>query len=169
MKLISEKIPDLKALYEKQLRLLLSAEEMGAIKLGLLVDSARDSELHEAMWQDKQETSLHGDRLREILVPTADGAHPLKCKVIYALFDEAEDLLQDASHDAVRDALVISAAQRIKHYEIAAYGTVRQFARVLGRDKDVELLDETIHEVGRTDHRLTSIAERINPAAKGAA
>jgi ferritin-like metal-binding protein YciE len=169
MKLFIEKIPDLQALYEKQLRLLLSAEEMAAIKLGLLVDSAMDPELHETLQEHKQESDVHGARLRDILAHTSGGAGPLKCKVIYALFDETEDLLQDTSHQAVRDALLISAAQRVEHYEIAAYGTVRQFARVLGRDRDVEILDKTIHEEGRTDRRLTRIAERINPAAKKAA
>lgn len=168
MKLFIERIPNLQALYEKQLRLLLSAEEMGAIKLGLLVDSATDPELHQALREHKQETSAHGARLREILTATAEGTDPLKCKVIYALFDEAEDFLKETSHEEVRDALIISAAQRIEHYEIAAYGTMRQFAAVLGRDRDIGLLDETIQEEGRMDHRLTSIAERVNPTAKKA-
>lgn len=169
MKLIHEKIPDLQALYEKQLRLLLSAEEITGIKLGFFVDSSTDPELHAVLSEHKQETDVHGARLREILARTAAGANPEKCKVIYALFDEAEELIEDASHEAVRDALIISAAQRIEHYEIAAYGAVRQFARVLRRDMDVELLDKTIHEEGRADHGLTSISERINPTAKKAA
>lgn len=169
MKLIIEKIPDLKALYEKQLRLLLSAEEMSAIKLGLFEDSATDPELHQALREHKLETDGHAARLREILARTDSGADPLKCKVIYALFDEAEELLKETSHEAVRDASIISAAQRIEHYEIAVYGTVRQFAAVLGYDRDAALLDATIHEEGRADHRLTNIAERINPTAKKAA
>jgi ferritin-like metal-binding protein YciE len=168
MKLMVEKTPDLQALYEKQLHLLLSAEEMTAIKYGFLVDSATDHELHQVLEEHRLETEVHANRLRDILRSTGSTA-PLKCKVIYALFDEAEDLLKGTSHDAVRHALLIAAAQRIEHYEIAAYGTVRQFARVLGRDSDARILDETIHEEGRADHRLTSIAERINPTAKKAA
>jgi len=168
MKLMIEKTPDLQALYEKQLHLLLSAEEMTAIKYGLLVDSATDPELHQVLEEHRIETEVHANRLRDVLTSTGSTA-PLKCKVIFALFDEVEDLLKGASHDAVRDALLIAAAQRIEHYEIAAYGTVRQFARVLGRDSDAGILDQTIQEEGRADHRLTSIAERINPTAKKAA
>jgi ferritin-like metal-binding protein YciE len=166
MKLIIEKIPDLQALYEKQLRLLLSAEEMSAIKFHFFVDSATDSELHQALREHQQETVIHADRLRDILSHTVEGVDPLKCKVIYALFDEAEDLLKGVSQEAVRHALLIAAAQRIEHYEIAAYGTVRQFASVLGHDEDAQKLDQTIREEGRADHRLTRIAERINPTAK---
>ena len=169
MKLMIEKTPDLRALYERQLRLLLSAEEMSAIKHGFLVDSATDPELHQMLEEHRLETEVHATRLRDILASAGGESDPLKCKVIYALFDEAEDLLKGASHEGVRDALIIAAAQRIEHYEIAAYGGVRQFARVLGHDDDAQILDLTIHEEGRADHRPTSIAERINPTAKKAA
>ncbi len=64
--------------------------------------------------------------------------------------------------------MLISEAQRIKHYEIAAHGALRQFARVLDRAEDERLLNETIHEKGDADKQLSSIAERVNPAAKAA-
>ena len=168
MMLMIEKTPDLQALYEKQLHLLLSAEEMTAIKYSFLVDSATDPELHQGLEEHRLEIEAHATRLRDILRSTGSTA-PLKCKVIYALFDEAEDLLKGASHHEVRHASLIAAAQRIEGYVNAAYGTMRQFARVLGRDSDARILDQTIHEEERADHRLTSIAERINPTAKKAA
>jgi ferritin-like metal-binding protein YciE len=62
--------------------------------------------------------------------------------------------------------LIISSAHRIEHYGIALYGALRQFAGVLGYDKEVALLDATVHEKRRADYRLTNIAERINPTAK---
>ncbi|HEY6490201.1 MAG: DUF892 family protein [Terracidiphilus sp.] len=169
MKLLIEKLPDLQALYVKQLRLLLSAEEMSAIKLAFLVDSSSDSELHESIREHLQETEVQASRLRDILKDVTDDGSPLKCGVLYALFDEAEDMIQGAAHPEVCDAMVITGAQRIEHYEIAAYGSLRQFARVLGRDRDAQLLDQTLQEEGNADHRLTKIADRINPTARKAA
>lgn len=169
MKLLIEKIPDLQALYVKQLRLLLSAEEMSAIKLAFLVDSSTDTELHESLREHLRETEVHANRVRDILKEVTDAPSPEKCTVLYALFDEAEDMIRGAMHDQVRDAMVIAGAQRIEHYEIAAYGALRQFARVLGRENEARMLDQTLEEEGRADHRLTHIAERINPTAQKAA
>jgi ferritin-like metal-binding protein YciE len=169
MKLFIEKIPDLEALYEKQLRLLLSAEETSAIKLAFFMDSATDRELHHALEEHRQETAEHGVRLREILAGTEGGVEAQKFKAIYALFDEAEDLLQDVTHDEVRDALLISAAQRIEHYEIAAYGALRQYAHLLGREGDARILDRTFDEEKHTDLWITNLSERINPTACKAA
>lgn len=169
MKLFVEKMPDLHALYVRQLRILLSAEEMIAIKTQLLIDTATDPALHEALREHLAETDTHAARLREILNRIAGEASPLKCKVVYALFDEAESLIQDCGHEGVRNALLIASAQQIEHFEIAAYGAVRQFARVMGLETDVQLLDKTIQEEGQADHRLTELAERINPTAQMAA
>jgi ferritin-like metal-binding protein YciE len=68
----------------------------------------------------------------------------------------------DARDAFVKDAALIAAAQRIEHYEIAAYGAIRQFARVLGESSAAEILDKTIKEEGHADHLLTTIAERVN-------
>jgi ferritin-like metal-binding protein YciE len=169
MKLFSEKMPDLHALYVRELRLLLSAEELIAIKTQMLIDMATDPALHAALRGHLAETNVHAERLREILVRAAGEASPLKCKVIYALFEDAEDLSEDCAHEGVRNSLLIASAQQIEHYEIAAYGAVRQFARVMGLEQDVLLLDKTIHEEGEADHLLTQIAEQINPSAQMAA
>jgi ferritin-like metal-binding protein YciE len=169
MKLLVEKIADLQALYERQLRLLLSAEEMSAIKYYLFVDSATDPELHQVLQQHQRESETHGARVRDILARTTGAADPLKCKVIYALFDEAEEFLRSVAHESIRDALLIAATQRIEHYEIGAYGTLRQFAKVIGHYNDAQILEQTLREVEESDRRLTSISERINPLAKKAA
>lgn len=174
IKLVSERIPDLQALYVKQLRMLLSAEETSAFKMLSLVDAATDPELHQVLRSDCELSEAQASRLRRILIEIAgkkdpEDADPIKCKVAYALFDEAEDILEDASHAPIRDAILIATVQRIKHYEIATYGSVRQFAWVLGRNEDAELLNQTIHEEGNTDHQLTAIANRINPSAQKAA
>ncbi len=85
---------------------------------------------------------------------------------MHALIAESEDMMQDARDAFVKDAALIAAAQRVEHYEIAAYGAVRQFAWVLGETASADELDKTIKEEGHADHLLTSIAERINVEAK---
>ena len=125
--------------------------------------------MRQALAEQQQETEAHAATLKDILGRTKDEADPLKCKVIYALFDEAEDLLKGASQEAVRNALIMTAAQRIEHYKIAAYGALRQYARVLGCDNDTRILDQAMQEEKQSDLQLTSMAERINPAAKKAA
>lgn len=169
MKLVIEKLPDLRALYIKQLRLLLSAEELIVRGLPTMIEVATDTQLKQAFHSHLQETETHVKRLRDILIQITGEAEPLTCKSVIALIAETQDMVQDSSHDAVRDAALIASAQRIEHYEIAAYGAVRHFAHVLGRDSEVELLNQTIHEEGHADHLLNTIADRVNPAAKKAA
>lgn len=169
MKLLIEKLSDLKALYIEQLRLLLSAEEMLVRALPRMVEASSDAQLKEAFQTHFQETEVQSTRLKEILSRITDDASPKKCKSIGMLINEAEEEINNAAHAPVRDAALIAVAQRIEHYEIASYGTVRHFAQVLGLDQDAELLNQTAQEEGHADHLLTSIAERVNPSAKQAA
>jgi ferritin-like metal-binding protein YciE len=169
MKLVIEKLPDLRALYIKQLRVLLSAEEQILRGLANMIEAATDTQLKQALHSHLQETEVQATRLRNILGQIAGEAEPLRCKVLGALVVETDDMVEDSSHEAVRDAALITGAQRIEHYEMAAYGAVRHFAHVLGRDGDAELLNQTLQEERHADHLLTSIADRVNPAAKKAA
>jgi ferritin-like metal-binding protein YciE len=169
MKLMSEKLPDLQALYVKELRVLLSAEELVIRGLPRMAEMATDEELKQAFRTHELESEQHSARLRTILAHLAVEPDPLKCKSLAAMIDEAEDLIQDTGNEALRDAALIAVAQRIEHYEIASYGAVRHFAHVIGREEEAGLLDQTIQEEGRTDRALTAIAERINPVAQRAA
>jgi ferritin-like metal-binding protein YciE len=166
MKLVIEKLPDLQALYIRQLRLLLSAEEQIVRGMPIMIETAVDTQLKQAFQSHLQETDVHITRVRNILETIAGQAEPIKCKVMSALIDEVEDQVQSCSHESVRDAALIAGAQRIEHYEIATYGALRHFAQVLGRTSDAENLDQTIHEEGHADHLLTTIAERVNPTAQ---
>ena len=165
MKLVIEKLPDLRALYIRQLRLMLSAEEQIVRSLPILIETAVDTQLKQAFHSHLQETEIQAERLRSLLQNLAGAAEPIKCKVISALFDETEDQTQGCTHDSVRDAALIAGAQRILHYEIASYGALRHFAQMLGRAADAEHLDQSIHEEGHADHLLNTIADRVNPAA----
>jgi ferritin-like metal-binding protein YciE len=85
----------------------------------------------------------------------------LKCKVVYALFDEVEDLIEGAAHVPVCDAGLVTVAQRIEHYEIAAYGALVQLARALSLGEDAQLLDQSLLEEERATQHLAVIAKRI--------
>jgi ferritin-like metal-binding protein YciE len=163
MRLFSEKIPDLQSLYLRQLRLLLSAEGMIAIKTPHLLESTTDPELQQEFRQCIQESEARAERLRSLLNEArSEAKQPVKCKVIYALFDEAEELIEDAAHEPVRDAVILAAALRIKHYQIAAYGAMRQFAHALGHQQDVRAFDNILREEGQGSRHLSGIAERVN-------
>ena len=81
------------------------------------------------------------------------------------LVEEGKEAIEEDAPDAIRDAKLIGAAQRVEHYEIAAYGTARAFAQTLGETKVADLLQTTLDEEGETDKKLTSIAETVNEEA----
>lgn len=166
MKLVVEKMPDLHALYVKELRLLLSAEEMISIKAPRMAETAQDPELMHLFRQYVEETYSYIDRLREILRRVTGEADPLKCKVVYALFDEVDDLIEDASHAPVRDAALIAEAQRVQHFELAGLGALEQIARALHLNEDAQLLDRSLREKESTNQHLVVVGERIYPAAR---
>lgn len=169
MKIIDEKIPDLRTLYVKELRVLLSAEEMIAIKTQFLADSATDPGLRETLRKEVEQSEARAVRIREILQHASDEVQPVKCKVVYALFDEAEEIVKSTEYSGVRDAAVLAAAKRVKHYEIASYRSLREFARTLDRKQDAQLLDEAIFDEDDADHTFGKFAERINTSALRAA
>ncbi len=140
-----------------------------------MVERATDQQLRQAFQSHLQETEVHVKRLEDILEKAkgidlaTTSTSPLKCKAMGALIEEAEDMILDARGANVRDAALIAAAQRVEHYEIAAYGAVRQFAHVVGESIAAEILDKMTKEEGHADHLLTSIAYRVDPDATIAA
>lgn len=169
MKFLIEHLNNLRELYLNQLQMLLSAEKQIAIASLDMIGMAADAELKAAMQMHKEETEEQVQRLEQILTAATGSAKLVKCKAVGALIAETEDMFLDARNDAVRDVALITAAQRIEHFEIAAYGAVRRFAQMLGDDAAAALLTQTIEEEGNADHVLTAIAERLNVDAKQAA
>lgn len=169
MKVFSANLDNLRKLYVNQLQMLLSTENQIMEALPKMIDKSTDVQLRQAFQSHLQETRVQAQRLEQILSETVGEAKDVKCKVMAALVTEAEDMVKDAADEDVRDAALISAGQRVEHYEIACYGAVRRWAELLGRTSDAELLDKTIKEEGHADHLLTEIAGRVNPYAEKAA
>ena len=169
MKFFSGNLNSLRKLYITQIQMLLSTEERIIDALPTVIEKATDSQLKHAFQAHLEETRVHVTRLEKILQEATGEAEPVKCKVLPAFVEEAEDMVEDASDEPVRDAALIAAAQRVVHYEIAAYGALRHFAQILGETAQAQLLDQTIKEEGHADHLLTEIANRFNPYAEKAA
>ena len=159
----------LQDLYLLELRDLYDAENRIIKALPKMVEAARSPQLRAGFEQHLQETQNHVSRLETILHSLNESGKGQKCKGVIGIIDEAEEMIKDTvdSPPAVSDAALIASAQRVEHYEIAAYGTVRTWALRLGRQEDAQLLQETLQEEGQTDKKLTELAESyINEEAK---
>ena len=164
MKLILKRLRTLNELYGNQLQMLVSAEEQIAELLLDMQGWAHDDELRTVFESQLRETERRIPRNRDLV--SAIDTTPVKCKVLAALSAEAEDLVADSADATVCDVALITTAQRVKHYEIAVYGTIRNFARLLGKDRNAEMLDTILREEKDADRLLTAIAERLNVQAQ---
>lgn len=163
------KLSSLRDLYIAGLKDLCDAENRMVKALPKLAKAAGSPELRTAFEDHLKQTQMQSDRLTRILERMGESPRGGKCKGIEGIIDEAEDLMDQDAPPAVCDAALIAAAQHMEHYEIAAYGTVRTFAKRLGADQDVPLLEETLREEKDTDKKLTTLAESyINEQAKTA-
>jgi ferritin-like metal-binding protein YciE len=158
----------LRELYVDELRDLYSAETQLTKALPKMAKASSNAELRQAFEEHLRQTSEHVSRLEQIFEMLEEKASGKKCLGMEGLVKEGAESMQEDYEDAVLDAAIIGAAQRVEHYEIAAYGTAREFARLLGEDEHISLLDETLQEEKQTDSKLTQLAESINPQASDA-
>lgn len=160
------KITDLHTLLVHELKDLYSAETQLVAALPKMAQAAKHSQLTNAFRSHLEETRVHVSRLETIfqgLDYEPGGQH---CKGMEGLIAEGEDMVEEDAPDDVKDAGLITAAQRVEHYEMAGYGCARTFARQLGLNSIADLLQTTLDEEGAADKKLTSIAERsINQEA----
>jgi|SRR5579872_480595 len=165
------KLTSLQDLYLTELKDLYDAESRIVKALPKMAEAAQAPDLRQAFEQHLEQTRGHVDRLERIFQMLNEAPKGQKCKGIEGILDEGEEMI-DMGEDAppsVNDAGLISAAQRVEHYEIAAYGTLRSYARRLGHEDQAKLLDQTLQEEGDTDKRLTQLAESsINEQARSA-
>jgi ferritin-like metal-binding protein YciE len=124
-----------------------------------MMKNATADELAEALTSHLEETKEQVTRLEEVFASIDEKAEAKKCEAMEGLIKEAEEIMESTKQGAVRDAGIISAAQKVEHYEIATYGTLCAFAKILGHDTAVDLLEETLIEEKEADETLTAIAE----------
>lgn len=134
-----------------------------------MIEVSTEAELQRALETHLEETRGHVSRLVGILKADTGKSRSKKCKGMSAVIAEGQNVITEATDDSVRDAGIISAAQRIEHYEIAAYGTVRNFAEILGKTEEAELLEKTLEEEKHADEVLTQISDSANTQADRAA
>jgi ferritin-like metal-binding protein YciE len=169
VKFFSENLDSLRKLYINQLQMVLSTEQQITEALPKMIEKATDGQLKQAFQSHLQETKTHVGRVQQILQKETGEAKSSKCKVLSALVDETEDMIKDASDDAVRDVALIAAGQRVEHYEMAVYWALRSFANILGETSDSQLLEQTLKEEHHADQLLSTIADRVNSYAEKAA
>lgn len=163
------KLNTLEALFHHELKDLHSAESQLVKALPKMAKAATNADLQAGFETHLEETKGHIDRLETIAGQIGKSLGGHKCKAMEGLIEEGADLISEDADASVRDAGLIGAAQRVEHYEIAAYGTARTLATRLGYDDAAELLQLTLDEEKATDMKLTELAETaVNEEAAAA-
>jgi ferritin-like metal-binding protein YciE len=155
----------LRKLYVNELKDLYSAETQLVKALPKMAKASSNAELRQGFEEHLRQTSEHVSRLEQIFEALGEKPTGKKCVGMEGLVKEGAETISEDYEDALMDAAIIGAAQRVEHYEIAGYGTVRAFAELLGENEHVSLLEQTLEEEKETDEKLTLLAEQINSQA----
>ena len=151
----------LQELYINEIRDLMSAEHMILKALPKMAEKASHSGLKDAFRLHEQQTQQHVERLQRVCSMLGIKPEEKECKGMKGIIEEGQETMKEYDDSDVLDAALIAAAQRVEHYEIAAYGCVRTYANVLGLGDQEELLQQSLNEEGTTDHRLTQLADEV--------
>jgi ferritin-like metal-binding protein YciE len=157
----------LKELYVEELKDIYNAENQLVKALPKLAKAAASNELRRGFDEHLEQTKGHVARIEQIFEMLDESPKGKKCAGMEGLVEEGSEVMKEGLEGAVLDAALIGAAQRVEHYEIAAYGTVIAFAQTLGESEHVSLLEETLSEEKETDEKLTELAKQINKQAAG--
>ena len=149
-----------------ELKDLYSAETQLTIALPKMAKAANDEALKAGFEEHLDQTHEHFARLDRVMELLEASPRGKTCKAMKGLVAEGEEKIDEDASPAVKDAALICAAQKVEHYEIAGYGSVRTFAEILGQDEVVALLQETLDEEAETDRRLTELASSLNLKAE---
>ncbi|MFD1140154.1 ferritin-like domain-containing protein [Larkinella insperata] len=160
---------ELKELFVDELKDIYWAEKHLTKALTKMAKSATSDQLREAFDTHLAETEKQITRLEQVFEGVGEKASAKKCEAMEGLIKEAEELISDTEDGTLtRDVALISAAQKVEHYEIASYGTLKTLAGVLGYKEAAKLLETTLEEEKKTDSLLTDIAvSSVNEEAKG--
>lgn len=160
------KSSQLMKLFEDELKDLYWAENALVKAIPKMIKNATSPELNEALTAHFEETKGHVTRLEEVFSLINVKAEAKKCDAMEGLIKEASGIMEECEEGSMRDAGIISAAQKVEHYEIASYGTLRQFAETLDLGKVAELLEASLQEEKDADLKLTDVAvDAINVEA----
>jgi ferritin-like metal-binding protein YciE len=159
------KITNLHDVYVEQLKDLYSAETQLIKALPKMAKAATAPDLKQGFTDHLEQTKGHAQRLEEIFQGLDEKPTGKKCKAMEGLIKEGAEAIEEDATPSAKDALLIAAAQRVEHYEIAGYGSVKTYANLLGEDDAAKLLAETLQEEKDTDVKLTEAAEQINVEA----
>ena len=155
------KLNTLQDLYIDELRDLYNAEHQLLKALPKMAKGASSSELKQAFEQHLEETKGHVERLEQIFEGLDENPKGKTCYAMKGLVEEGSEVLDQDGEESVLDAGIIAAAQKVEHYEIAGYGTVRTFAELLNQTEASKLLQATLDEEGEANEKLNDLAEGI--------
>ena len=156
---------DLNDLFEDSLKDIYWAEKALVKALPKMMKNATNEKLKTAIENHLAETKIHVTRLEECFEAIGKKAQAKKCDAMQGLLDEGESIIEETEPGSVRDAGIIAAAQKVEHYEIATYGTLAAFAKILKESKALKNLLKTLEEERNCDELLTSVAD-VNPNSK---
>jgi ferritin-like metal-binding protein YciE len=152
-------IDSLRKLYVEELKDLYSAEKQLLQALPRMAKKSSNEQLRRAFEEHTQVTQGQVERLDRIFQELEKAPRGKKCKAMEGLIEEGKEMMGENMEPDVMDAALIGIAQKIEHYEIAGYGTVRSYANLLGENNAVKLLQQTLDEEGEADKKLTQLAE----------
>jgi ferritin-like metal-binding protein YciE len=154
--------PSLQALYTAQLRYLLSTENQIVKGLQDMIDHANDLQLKQAFESHLRESEVHVSRLKQLIGDINDDVDDKKDPILTAIAGSAKNITHETDSGPIRDAGLIATAQKIEHYEIASYGSARDWAVQLGLTDHASTLQATLEEEKHADWLLSQISQRAN-------
>ncbi|MGI4828774.1 MAG: ferritin-like domain-containing protein [Janthinobacterium lividum] len=165
MGLFTPDFDNLRELYTTSLQRQLNSERQITVALEEMKAKATANQLAAAFSKHLDETKEHVSRLERILKESVGKVSDSKCKITSALISGAQDDISSAGDAQIRDVVLIASGNQVEHHEIAMYGTLRNWAMILGETKHAELLEKTLEEEKEADKMLTKLSEQINVAA----
>jgi len=155
----SKKQNGLMQLFENELRDIYWAEKALTKAIPKMIKNSTSKDLIKGLEDHLEQTKRHVERCEQAFEILGKSASAKKCEAMAGLTKEAEEIMEESEEGMVRDAGIISAAQKVEHYEIATYGTLCAFAKTLGEDEIANLLEKTLKEEKEANDKLTKIAE----------
>ncbi len=157
---------NLRDLYVDELKDVYNAEHQLVKALPKMAKASNSSQLRMAFEGHLKETQGHVKRLEEVFANLGVKPAGKTCKAMKGLVKEGGEMIEEDADGALKDAGLIGAAQRVEHYEMAAYGTLCAFAKELGDERGVKLLQQTLEEEGAADTKLSGLSKTINKEAR---